>query len=87
MLFKLFQENADAFIELVVDRLVEHDSKSGENRDEFKKRVRKLLFWIIERSCFGPIKRISLAVGHSELSETYREVFDKDPCATVALRS
>ncbi len=85
MLFNLFQENAEAFIDVVVDRLVERDGKSLESREGFKKRVRQLLFWMIERSCFGLIKRISLAVGHSQLSETYREVLEKNPTTAVAL--
>jgi hypothetical protein len=85
MLFKLFQENADDFIDLVVDRVVERESKFEESREQFKKRVRRLLFWIIERCCFGLIKRISLAVGHSELIDTFREVFDKNPTTAVSL--
>jgi hypothetical protein len=85
MLLGLFQENSEAFIDLVVDRVIERDNKSAENREQFKKKVRQLLFWMIERSRFGLIKRISLAVGHTQLGETYREVLNETPTNAVAL--
>jgi hypothetical protein len=85
MLLDLFRENSEAFIDLVVDRIIERDSNFDGDREKFKKKVRQFLFWMIERSCFGLIKRVSLAVGHTQLGETYKEVLKESPTNAVAL--
>jgi hypothetical protein len=73
MLFSLFDSKVDDFVDLVADRIIE-SRKPIKDSEEFRKRMKSFLFWLIEATCFGMIKRISLAVGHPQLSETYAEV-------------
>ena len=73
MLLELFQQSFEQFIDIVVGRVVEqHPGKT--DRDELRKRVKQVMFWMIETASFNIIKRVSLAAGHAALGETYREV-------------
>lgn len=84
MLFDLFQRDVEGFVDFVYCRLIE---KHPDIRDvdDLKKRVRKFMFWMIENASFGMIKRISRAVGHSQLGEIYREVREQDNTNAFAL--
>jgi hypothetical protein len=84
MLFDLFQRDIDGFVDFVYGRLVE---KHPEIKDveELKKKVRKFMFWMIEGASFGMVKRISRAVGHSQLGEIYREVREQEDTNAFAL--
>ncbi|MEM7392335.1 MAG: hypothetical protein AAF492_08290, partial [Verrucomicrobiota bacterium] len=39
-----------------------------------KSRLRQFMFWMVETACYSMIKRVSMAVGHSQLSETYKDI-------------
>jgi hypothetical protein len=73
MFFDVFRTNAPAFVDLVLDRVIEKHPEI-KDRDELKRNVGEFLFWLIEGSCFSLIKWTSLAVGHSQLGETYEDV-------------
>jgi hypothetical protein len=87
MLLDLFKSNSEGFIELVVDRVVENhpELKDRAKRSELEKNLKGFLFWMVESSCFGLVKRISHAVGHSQLGETYAEVRQSMDTNAVAL--
>jgi hypothetical protein len=84
MLFGVFHDNPDELIDLVVDRVIEQHPKI-KDRTELKKRVRMFMYWIMEASSLGMVKRISQAVGHSQLSETYRDLKDEADSNALAL--
>jgi hypothetical protein len=87
MILDLFQNNSSGFIDFVIDRVAaKHpDIIQKNNRDDLERKLKSLLFWMIETCCFGIIKRISQSVGHSQLSETYREVRESMDTNSVAL--
>jgi hypothetical protein len=76
MMLDLFKGNSADFVELVVDRVMDNhpELKDKAKRADLEKNLKSFLFWMIEISCFGVLKRISNAVGHSQLTETYEEV-------------
>lgn len=84
MLFDLFQRDIEGFVDFVYDRLVEKHPDINDVED-LKKKVRKFMFWMIENASFGMVKRISRAVGHSQLGEIYREVREQDDTNAFAL--
>lgn len=84
MLFDLFQRDVEGFVDSVYGRLIEKHPDIRD-RDELKSKVRKFMFWMIESVSFGMIKRISQAVGHSQLGEIYREVREQDESNATAL--
>ena len=84
MLFDLFQRDVEGFVDFVYDRLIEKHPEINDV-DDLKKKVRRFMFWMIENASFGMIKRISRAVGHSQLGEIYKEVREKDDTNAFAL--
>lgn len=82
MLFDVFQQDVEGFVDLVVDRVIDRHPEVAD-REELKKKMSQFMFWMIESASFGMLKRISQAVGHSQLVETYREVKD-DSCTNAA---
>ena len=84
MLFDLFQRDVEGFVDFVYGRLIEKHPDIRD-RDELKSKVRKFMFWMIESASFGMVKRISQAVGHSQLGEIYREVREQDESNATAL--
>jgi len=83
-LFEVFQKDAESFVDLVVDRIIERHPKV-EDRQDLKKKVRQFMFWLIEGASLGMVKRISQAVGHSQLGDTYKEVRKKTDTNATAL--
>lgn len=84
MLFDVFQKDADAFVELVVDRIIDRHPKV-QSRAELKKKVKQFMFWMIEGASFSMVKRISQAVGHSQLGDTYKDVRQSHDTNATAL--
>ena len=84
MLFDVFHKDAEAFVDLVVDRIIERHPKV-QSRDELKKKVKQFMFWMIEGASFGMIKRISQAVGHSQLGDIYKDVRQSHDTNATAL--
>jgi hypothetical protein len=84
MLFGLYKEDVSGFIDSVYDRLIEKHPDINDKED-LKSKLKKFMFWIIEGASFGMIKRISQAVGHSQLNDIYREVREKDNSNSTAL--
>ena len=84
MMFGVFNKDVLNFIDLVVDRVIDKHPEVRD-RDDLKNRVRQFMFWMVEGAAFAVIKRISQAVGHSQLSETYRDVRAKSDTNAVAL--
>jgi 3',5'-cyclic AMP phosphodiesterase CpdA len=84
MIFDLFQKDVEAFVDLVVDRIIERHPDI-EDRTDMSKRVRRYMFWMIEASSVALVKRISRAVGHSQLEQTYRDVRESGDSNAVAL--
>ena len=87
MILDLFNSNSQDFVEMVVERvLTEHPELNDQSkRLDFEKNLKAFMFWMIEISCFGLLKRISNAVGHSQLTETYSEVLAATNTNAVAL--
>ena len=87
MVLDLFKSNSGGFLELVLDRVVEShpELKDQAKRAELEKNLKNFLFWMVESCCFGLVKRISHAVGHSQLGETYAEVQQSMNTNAVAL--
>ena len=84
MLFDLFQHDVEGFVDFVYGRLIKKHPDIRD-REELKSKVRKFMFWMIESASFGMVKRISQAVGHSQLGEIYREVREQDESNATAL--
>jgi hypothetical protein len=85
MLFVSFKDQLDEFVEMVSGRILTAHPNI-KDREEFRNRVKGFMFWLIEASCFGMVKRISLAVGHPDLGETYERVraqLDSDAAALI----
>jgi len=77
MLFGLFQRDTESFVDFVYDRMIEKHP-GIRDRNDLKSKLRNFMFWMIENASFGMVKRISQAVGHSQLGEIYREVREKN---------
>lgn len=73
MILGLVRDNADSIAERFVEAIREAYPKLKEHTD-LENRLKQSLFSLVEGACFGTIKRISHAVGHAGLEETYREV-------------
>lgn len=84
MLFDLFQRDIVGFVDFVYERLVEKHPEINDV-DDLKRKVRKFMFWMIESASFGMVKRISRAVGHSQLGEIYKEVREQEDTNAFAL--
>ena len=84
MLFGIFQENPEGMIDLVVDRVIEQHPKIRD-RAELKNRMRLFMYWLVEASSFGMVKRISQAVGHSQLRETYKDILEEKDSNALSL--
>ena len=84
MLLGFFKDNADGIIEFLANHVQEKFPKIHK-RDELENKIRSFLFWMIEGTCFGLVKRVSTAVGHSQLGETYAEVLQSMKTNAVAL--
>lgn len=84
MLFDVFQKDAESFVDLVVDRILERHPKV-QSREDLKKKVKQFMFWMIEGASFGMVKRISQAVGHSQLGDTYKDVRQNNDTNATAL--
>lgn len=84
LLFNLFQRDVEGFVDFVYDRLIEKH-KEINDREELKKKVRNFTFWMVENATFGMVKRISKAVGHSQLSAVYNEIKQEDDSNAFAL--
>lgn len=84
MLFDLFQRDIEGFVDFVFDRLVDRHPEIKDVED-LRRKVRKFMFWMIENASFGMVKRISRAVGHSQLGEIYREVRQENDTNAFAL--
>jgi hypothetical protein len=87
MILDVFKNTSEGFIEGVVERIIEdHPSlKERRNRAELEKNLKGFVFWMVENCCFSLIKRISHAVGHSQLNETYQEVRETMDTNAVSL--
>ena len=84
MLFDVFQKDAEAFVDLVVDRILERHPKV-QSREDLKKMVKQFMFWMIESASFAMVQRISQAVGHSQLGDTYKDVRQNNNTNATAL--
>ncbi len=84
MLFDAFQADPEGLVDLVVDRVIDQYPKM-KDRSELKKRVRLFMYWLVESSSVGMVKRISQAVGHSQLGETYKDLKDEKDSNALAL--
>lgn len=73
MMFSLFHQNVDEFVDLVADRIISR-TPDIKDRETFKAKLKRFMFWMVEATSFGMIKRISLAAGHPDLTETYSDV-------------
>ncbi len=79
----LFEHDSNEYIKTVMSE-VSKKHKVIHNYD-LENRINKVVVWMMEVSCFGMIKRVSLAVGHPQLGETYRAVLAKNPSNAIAL--
>ena len=84
MILGTLRENSDGIVAAVVE-LVRDRYPKLEDKEKIATRVRGLLYWLTEGVCFGMLKRLSHAVGHSALEETYREVREDMRTNSVAL--
>lgn len=73
MLLATVRDNADSFVAWFAEKVRDEHPEIA-TQEEFASKIRQSLFWLVEMSCFGMVKRISHAVGHSELSATYTDV-------------
>ncbi len=73
MVLGLWRENGESAVAFFVEQIRVKFPKLKDQED-LAKRVRQVLFCLFEGACFGMVKRISHAVGHSGLGETYRDV-------------
>lgn len=76
MLLDVYEKDIEGFAELVFGRIVENHPDIKDLND-LKKRIKLFTYWMIESSCFNMVNRISQAVGHSQLGETYREIISE----------
>ncbi|MGD9746634.1 MAG: metallophosphoesterase [Verrucomicrobiales bacterium] len=84
MLFDAFQADPEGLIDFVVDRVIDQHP-NVKDRGELKKRVRLFMYWLVEASSLGLVKRISQAVGHSQLGETYSDLRGEKDSNALAL--
>ncbi len=84
MMFETFQADPEGLIDLVVDRVIDQHP-NVKDRDELKRRVRLFMYWLVEASSLGMVKRISQAVGHSQLGETYSDLKEETDSNALAL--
>jgi hypothetical protein len=75
MVLASLRDNAGDMVPSLVDKIKEHSPRL-KDRDDIEVKVKHFLFWLVEGACFGMLKRISHAVGHSSLEATYQEVLD-----------
>lgn len=73
MIFDLFQKDIDGFVDFAYSRLLSKHPEISD-REELKRKIKGFMFWLIENSTFGLIKRIAQAAGHSQLGEVYKEI-------------
>ncbi len=73
MLLGFFRENANSVAAHLVEVIRERHPKLKERADLTDK-AKEAVFILLESVCFGTLKRISHAVGHSSLEETYTQV-------------
>ena len=66
-------ENSDVLLKEIVE-LIRKKHPELVIRGEIEEKVKSAVFFWVELGCFGLVKRISQAVGHAALEETYREV-------------
>jgi hypothetical protein len=87
MVLDLFERDSEQYIESVFDKVVAENPELQDraNRAALEKSLKTFMFWLIESCSFGLIKRISQAVGHSQLGETYKEVRESMDTDAVAL--
>src|SRR5205823_8092436 len=87
MILDVFQKSSADFIDSVLDRVLDNNPQLRDSRrwQELRKKLQCFAFFMIECCCFNIVKRISQAVGHSQLGETYREVREGLDWNSVAL--
>ena len=74
--FEMFQRDVDSLVDFVYGRIVDQHPNVVD-KQELKSKIRSHMFWLVEATGFGMIKRISKAVGHSQLGEIYKEVLGR----------
>jgi len=73
LILNVFQECSEELLTTVMHEITKNNPEFKDHR-AVETQMKRFVFWMMEISCFGMLKRISLAVGHPQLKETYRVV-------------
>jgi predicted MPP superfamily phosphohydrolase len=84
MLFTTVRAHTTEFVEWFYERVREAHPDLVINAD-IEAKVKQSIFHLVELGCFGMLKRISHAVGHTQLEMTYAEILKANPTPAIRL--